>query len=363
MSYYCTMRDSKFFIKTENFGSVLNLLINNAEEHTVEGDRFISSYQTGDVYMPAGISFKDARIIVESGKIGAQQDLLLKFFLEAGYSIGFDGKGNICSVIYQKSNWYEDTNFFNVFAKFVEKGSFIEMVGENNELWRMYFDGEYCNEINAEIKWPEMNEEDKQKEAYQDMSETHPGLSKARGLAVKICELFEDLLDEHDITIPSDEREGEEGEARLYGPEYYSLKDEITEAISREFEVQEKTATNMSHEPVELVDDELLEAIENDEDGRVFDNVSDFFNYMFDVGWIFNELVGFMPDDMKERLVLETSWNGSVGKVDEKYYYHPDLESLKESPTVSELVANAESKCEEVNKEAVGKTDIELGKD
>lgn len=52
-----------------------------------------------------------------------------------------------------------------------------------------------------------------------------------RGFAVKICGLFEELLDEHDITIPSDDREGEKDEARIYGDVYYDLEDEITEIL------------------------------------------------------------------------------------------------------------------------------------
>ena len=43
-----------------------------------------------------------------------------------------------------------------------------------------------------------------------------------------ICNLFEDLLEEHDITIPSSDREGEDGEARIYGDVYFDLEAKVT---------------------------------------------------------------------------------------------------------------------------------------
>lgn len=47
---------------------------------------------------------------------------------------------------------------------------------------------------------------------------------KLREYSVDICELFEDLLEEHDITIPDEDREGRPEEARLYGTTYADLE-------------------------------------------------------------------------------------------------------------------------------------------
>lgn len=46
-----------------------------------------------------------------------------------------------------------------------------------------------------------------------------------------ICDIFEDLLEKHDITIPSEDRDGHEGEARLYGTEYGELEDEVFDML------------------------------------------------------------------------------------------------------------------------------------
>lgn len=58
--------------------------------------------------------------------------------------------------------------------------------------------------------------------------DNHMDEIKIRLTSAGICELFEDLLDKFDITIPSDDREGNEEEARLCGDEYINLEDAIT---------------------------------------------------------------------------------------------------------------------------------------
>lgn len=47
-------------------------------------------------------------------------------------------------------------------------------------------------------------------------------------MSIKIIQEFESLLDNHDIKIPSEDREGEPCEASIHGIEYYELEDAIT---------------------------------------------------------------------------------------------------------------------------------------
>lgn len=56
-------------------------------------------------------------------------------------------------------------------------------------------------------------------------------MKKERKLAIKIISEFEDLLEQKDIYIPSEDRTGDESEARIYGTEYYQLEDRITEIL------------------------------------------------------------------------------------------------------------------------------------
>ena len=54
-----------------------------------------------------------------------------------------------------------------------------------------------------------------------------------REFAIAILDLFEDLLDEKGIDIPSEDRVGEEGEARIYGTEYFQLEDGIVQLLEQ----------------------------------------------------------------------------------------------------------------------------------
>ena len=52
--------------------------------------------------------------------------------------------------------------------------------------------------------------------------------NKARRIAIRILDEFEEMLAEKGISIPSSDREGQPTEACLYGNEYYRLEDAIT---------------------------------------------------------------------------------------------------------------------------------------
>ena len=48
-----------------------------------------------------------------------------------------------------------------------------------------------------------------------------------------IIDIFEELLDRLDITLPDKWREGEEDEARIFGDTYYELESKIVERLRR----------------------------------------------------------------------------------------------------------------------------------
>ena len=54
---------------------------------------------------------------------------------------------------------------------------------------------------------------------------------KARRVAIEILDEFEEMLDRKGIMIPSEDREGVEGDACLYGSEYYSLEDAVKDIL------------------------------------------------------------------------------------------------------------------------------------
>jgi hypothetical protein len=56
--------------------------------------------------------------------------------------------------------------------------------------------------------------------------------TRRQNCADEILDLFEYLLEQKRIMIPSRDRSGEETEACLFGQEYYSLEADITEVLA-----------------------------------------------------------------------------------------------------------------------------------
>lgn len=54
------------------------------------------------------------------------------------------------------------------------------------------------------------------------------GIKLTRNMAIDILNMFEEMLEAKGMTIPDDDRTGDEDEARLYGATYAKLEDEIT---------------------------------------------------------------------------------------------------------------------------------------
>lgn len=52
-------------------------------------------------------------------------------------------------------------------------------------------------------------------------------------IADELIDIFEELLDRLDITLPDKWREGEEDEARIFGDAYYELENKIVERLRK----------------------------------------------------------------------------------------------------------------------------------
>lgn len=62
-------------------------------------------------------------------------------------------------------------------------------------------------------------------------------LNCVRDIAIEILDIFENMLDEKGIMIPDEDRNGDEGEACLYGITYANLEDDIV-ALLNEYVVK-----------------------------------------------------------------------------------------------------------------------------
>ena len=95
---------------------------------------------------------------------------------------------------------------------------------------------EICDD-NGEIIYDFANEDIKDYYEYLNRKEEENTMDTTNNLtntADDIIDIFEELLDRLDITLPDEWREGEEDEARIFGDTYYELENQIVERLKKE---------------------------------------------------------------------------------------------------------------------------------
>lgn len=70
---------------------------------------------------------------------------------------------------------------------------------------------------------------------------------KLRQFSVSILNAVESLLDSKDITIPNDDREGDQDEGRLYGRDYYELEEVVVRIL-------DNLVTTIKENPNKVID-------------------------------------------------------------------------------------------------------------
>ena len=110
-----------------------------------------------------------------------------------------------------------------------------EWVSPEDEDW--YETGyEICDD-NGEIIYDFANEDTKDYYEELNRKEEEDTMNTTNNLtdtADDLIDIFEELLDRLDITIPDKWREGEEDEARIFGDTYYELENKIVERLRKE---------------------------------------------------------------------------------------------------------------------------------
>ena len=96
-----------------------------------------------------------------------------------------------------------------------------------------YADGYGCCMDNNHRHAPEKPAQPERKILSDD--EWLKSIGKFKGVAIRILEAVENMLEEKNITIPDDDRTGEPSEARLYGCTYGNLEDEIADILRSYF--------------------------------------------------------------------------------------------------------------------------------
>ena len=133
MGYYINQRDSYFRMNKKNFAKALKAI------------KALANYK-GDMICGDHFSWVDPAF-VDSPDI---KDALKMWRWDAE----FDKDGNIEGIRFSGEKYGGDeVIMLNAIAPYVETGSYIEMQGEQGEIWRWVFDKDSCKEVNATIVW------------------------------------------------------------------------------------------------------------------------------------------------------------------------------------------------------------------
>jgi hypothetical protein len=69
------------------------------------------------------------------------------------WSTLFDDAGNITGLQFTCERYGDDIKLFKAIAPWVERGSYLDMLGEEGDHWRWYFDGITCEELNGMVQF------------------------------------------------------------------------------------------------------------------------------------------------------------------------------------------------------------------
>lgn len=151
MSFYARSVDSKFFIDKRDVKDVLEALYDNdygVDIVSEEGEGFSSSSYNDDKFERLSDLHRDY-------EHEERLDKLYDVFADYGWFLEKDENGNVDGISRGYGDYNEATGLFETIAKFVAKGSFVEMSGEDGSMWRFCFDGQRCNEVQPQIVWPD----------------------------------------------------------------------------------------------------------------------------------------------------------------------------------------------------------------
>ena len=131
MGYCAHQVASKFTIKRENLEHVFRSIRALAQRAVVQRE---------DIY------WVEPRKLLAADTVEAQ-------FKHWGWPIKRDFDGNVTDISFEHEKIGEEMKLFEVIAPFVEKGSYIDMAGEDGANWRWSFNGQTCKELTPKVSY------------------------------------------------------------------------------------------------------------------------------------------------------------------------------------------------------------------
>lgn len=143
MGYCMDQRDNKFFIKADKKADALAAIKKLAETVQENGGGGVLERGGGWKRHYSWVNTKD---FVEA-------ETLADALNEWRWEIEENNDGDVNGIQFVGEKLGDDNFLFDAIAPFVQKGSFIEMQGEDGTMWRWSFTGKTCKEQDPTIIW------------------------------------------------------------------------------------------------------------------------------------------------------------------------------------------------------------------
>lgn len=131
MSYYIIQQETQFFMDKSDLGAALQALLIVA-----------SNYKWFDTADACSL-----------------ENVVDQF----GWYLEFDDDGNVNYIEFFLEYVGEEKRLFDTIAPYVRPGSYIQMIGEDNGMWRWFFDGTRCIKQKPTFIW-NVTEDDEESE-------------------------------------------------------------------------------------------------------------------------------------------------------------------------------------------------------
>ncbi len=154
MGYCMDQRDSRFRVRKENLPHVLGALKALAMRAPAQSWGHFSWVDTATIQRASSVQ---------------------EHLKEWRWQPKFDESGDLASLSFNGEKLGSDKDLFDAMAPFVERGSFIQMQGEDGEMWRWYFDGRQCLEQTPTVSFASDDEDIIDIEARDVTPQTQPG--------------------------------------------------------------------------------------------------------------------------------------------------------------------------------------------
>lgn len=141
MGYSMSQHEADFHIKNENFQAALMAI--HAYLRRLAGP-----------YASSNERSHSADLILSD----IMEDLPLQL-RRFSWDAELNGDGDICYLRFDGDRLSDEDGWMNAIAPYVDKGSYIVMIGEDGAAWKWYFDGKSCESYPGELRFPNCPDE------------------------------------------------------------------------------------------------------------------------------------------------------------------------------------------------------------